>query len=67
MFLTVLNGKILKNIGIIFHPPPYETIMDYSTTLKTNTLTQKDAVYFQTGGGGGGGVKGCIHFIKITI
>ena len=42
--------------------PPYETIMDYSTTLKTNTLTQKDAVYFQTGG-----VKGCIHFIKLTI
>ena len=42
--------------------PPYETIMDYSTTLKTNTFTQKDAVYFQTGG-----VKGCIHFIKITI
>ena len=30
--------------------PPYETIMDYSTTLKTNTLTQKDTVYFQTGG-----------------
>ena len=30
--------------------PPYETIMDYSTTLKTNTLTQKDAIYFQTGG-----------------
>ena len=39
MFLTVLNGN-----------PPYETIMDYSTTLKTNTLTQKDAVYFQMGG-----------------
>ena len=50
MFLTVLNGKILKNMWIIFHPP-YETIMDYSTTLKTNTLTQKDVVYFQTGGG----------------
>ena len=30
--------------------PPYETIMDYSTTLKTKTLTQKDTVYFQTGG-----------------
>ena len=31
MFLTVLNGKILKNMWIILHPP-YETIMDYSTT-----------------------------------
>ena len=30
--------------------PPYETIMAYSTTLKSNTLTQNDAVYFQTGG-----------------
>ena len=32
MFLTVLNGKILKNMWIILHTPPYETIMDYSTT-----------------------------------
>ena len=55
MFLTVLNRKILKNVDKC--SPPCETIMDYSTTLKTNTLTQKDAVYFQTGGGGGGGVK----------